>query len=216
MPPTEVLVTFIATTAIFAGVPGPAMLYIAARTVAGGRLAGLMASLGVHLGCYFHVFGTAFGLSIVFELVPLAYTIVRLIGATYMIWLGLRMMRTSIAVPVATATAPASENRLESACSSFYQSVLIELLNPKTAIFFIAFLPQFVVPHGEGWPIWLQMLVLGSLVNLICSSAELICIGLTSFAVVWLGHSGGVAKFSRVAGGSALMGLGGALILESI
>ena len=81
MPSSELLIAFLITTAIFAYIPGPAMLYAAAQTIARGRRAGLMASLGIHLGCYVHVIAAAAGLSMLFHAVPMLYMLVKLAGA---------------------------------------------------------------------------------------------------------------------------------------
>lgn len=86
-PTIDVLLAFAVTTALFAFIPGPAMLYAAARTMAGGRRAGLMAVLGINIGAYVHVIAAAAGLSALFNAVPVAYTIVKLVGALYLIWL---------------------------------------------------------------------------------------------------------------------------------
>ena len=91
MPPIELLIAFIATTAVFACIPGPAMLYAAAQTIARGRWSGLMAALGIHIGGYAHVLAAAAGLSILFHAVPALYLIVKLAGAAYLVWLGISL-----------------------------------------------------------------------------------------------------------------------------
>ncbi len=93
MPSSELLIAFLVTAAIFAFIPGPAMLYAAARTLAGGRWSGLMATLGIHIGCYAHIVAAATGLSILFHAVPVLYMAVKLVGAAYLIWLGVSMFR---------------------------------------------------------------------------------------------------------------------------
>ena len=94
MPSHELLVAFFVTTAIFAYIPGPAMLYATAQTLGGGRSAGLMAALGIHLGCYVHVLAAAAGLSVLFHAVPVLYVAVKLAGAAYLIWLGISLFRS--------------------------------------------------------------------------------------------------------------------------
>ncbi len=88
MPPDHLLIAFVIATAAFAVVPGPSMLYAAARTIAAGRRAGLMASLGLHLGGYFHIVAAAAGLSLLLQAVPAIYAAVKLCGAAYLVWLG--------------------------------------------------------------------------------------------------------------------------------
>lgn len=145
MPSTALLIAFLTTTAIFAFIPGPAMLYVAAQTLARGRWSGLMAALGVHLGCYVHVVAAAAGLSVLFHAVPTLYLAVKLAGAAYLVWLGIGMFRARMQGDVAVAaTAPRSGRR------AFVESVTVEVLNPKTALFFLAFLPQFVPAGAPG------------------------------------------------------------------
>ncbi len=93
MPSTELLIAFVITTGVFAYIPGPAMLYAAAQTLARGRWSGLMATLGIHLGCYVHVLAAAAGLSVLFHAVPVLYLGVKLAGAAYLVWLGISMFR---------------------------------------------------------------------------------------------------------------------------
>ena len=137
MPPIDLLITFLVSAALFAFIPGPAMLYAAARTLAGGRKAGLMAAFGVHVGGYAHVLAAATGLSVLFHAVPALYMAVKLAGAVYLIVMGWRLA-------TGHAAESAESRELQGPRRAFAQSVLVEVLNPKTAIFFLAFLPQFV------------------------------------------------------------------------
>ncbi len=91
MPSIEILITFFVATFVFAYMPGPAMLYAAAQTIARGRRSGWMAALGIHIGGYAHVVAAAAGLALLFEIVPPLYIALKLIGAAYLIWLGLRL-----------------------------------------------------------------------------------------------------------------------------
>lgn len=146
MPSTELLLAFFATTALFAYIPGPAMLYAAAQTLAGGRWSGLMASLGIHVGGYAHVFAAAAGLSVLFHAVPLLYMAVKLFGAAYLVWLGICLFRAKAAGETDLPATPG-----KSGWRAFIESITVEVLNPKTALFFLAFLPQFVHPgHGSA------------------------------------------------------------------
>lgn len=207
MPSTEILIAFLATTAIFAFIPGPAMLYAAARTLAGGRWSGLMASLGIHIGGYAHVFAAAAGLSVLFHAVPPLYMAVKLAGAVYLIWLGISLFRAKVQGEVdMPGTAPKSARR------AFLQSVTVEVLNPKTAIFFMAFLPQFIDASGE--PVWIQFVVLGSIVNLMFSLADVIGVMLASAIVSRLRGSSRAQKLMQRAGGTILVGLGTHLALQ--
>ncbi|RVB27840.1 LysE family translocator, partial [Mesorhizobium sp. M7A.F.Ca.CA.001.07.2.1] len=177
MPSTELLIAFFATTAIFAYIPGPAMLYAAAQTMARGRWSGLTAALGIHLGGYVHVFAAAAGLSVLFHAVPTLYLAVKLVGALYLIWLGVSLFRKRVE---GDAALPAIERK--SARRAFFESITVEVLNPKTAIFFMAFLPQFI-DASAAFPVWLQFVVLGTIVNLMFSSADIVCVFLAGAVI---------------------------------
>ncbi|ESX93783.1 LysE family translocator [Mesorhizobium sp. LNJC403B00] len=202
MPSTELLIAFFATTAIFAYIPGPAMLYAAAQTMARGRWSGLTAALGIHLGGYFHVFAAAAGLSVLFHAVPPLYMAVKLIGALYLIWLGVSLFRKRGGGDTAL---PAIERK--SARRAFFESITVEVLNPKTAIFFMAFLPQFI-DASAGFPVWLQFVVLGTIVNLMFSSADIVCVLLAGMVIARLKRSSRAQRIMQRAGGAVLVGLG--------
>lgn len=202
MPSFDLLLAFFAATALFAYMPGPAMLYAAAQTIARGRRAGLMASLGIHLGGYVHVIAAAAGLSVLFHAVPTLYAAVKLAGAAYLVWLGIRLIRQKAetgALPQVSST--------RSARRAFLESIAVEVLNPKTAIFFIAFLPQFT-DAAAAWPIWVQLFVLGTIVNLMFTSADLVCVFLAGAVTERIRRSGRAQRVAQVAGGGILMGLG--------
>lgn len=208
MPSLDVLLAFAVTTAIFAFIPGPAMLYAAARTMAGGRTAGLMAVLGIHLGAYAHIVAAAAGLSALFHAVPVAYTCVKLAGAAYLIWLGISLFRSKdVTEESGSGAAPKGGRR------AFMQSVTVEILNPKTAIFFLAFLPQFV-DGDAGLPIWAQLAILGTVVNLIFTFADVVNVLLADVILARLKRSSGVQSLVRKAGGTVLIGLGAHLALQ--
>ncbi|MCF6117013.1 MULTISPECIES: LysE family translocator [Mesorhizobium] len=202
MPSTELLIAFFATTAIFAYIPGPAMLYAAAQTMARGRWSGLTAALGIHLGGYVHVVAAAAGLSVLFHAVPTLYMTVKLAGALYLIWLGVSLFRAR-----AQDDAVISGIEPKSARRAFFESITVEVLNPKTAIFFMAFLPQFI-DASATFPVWLQFLVLGTIVNLMFSSADVMCVVLAGALITRLRRSSHAQRLMRRAGGAVLVGLG--------
>ena len=169
MPSADLLVASPAT-AVFAYFPGPALLYTAAQTLARGRRAGFMAALGIHVGCYAHVFAAAFGLSAVFRHVPELYLAVKIVGALYLVWLGIGMICGR-----KPAAEPDRQSRRNRRAAPSLESIIVELLNPKVAIFFIAFLPQFVDP-AASLPVWLQFLILGTIVNFAFSSADIVTV----------------------------------------
>lgn len=203
MPSTDVLFKFLIAACVFAYMPGPAMLYTVAQTVAHGRKAGWMTALGIHLGGYVHVIAAALGLAVVLSVFPVLFTMIKLAGAGYLIWLGLVMYRESGSL---TSAAVVSDQGAYSS-STFWQSVGVEVLNPKTAIFYIAFLPQFTDPAAQ-MALWLQLLLLGTFVNFLFSSADLICVLLSSTVVKWLSKSARANMISQRLGASILIGLG--------
>jgi threonine/homoserine/homoserine lactone efflux protein len=208
MPSTDLILAFLAAAAVFAYMPGPAMLYAAARTISAGRWSGLLAALGIHLGGYVHVVAAAAGLSVLFHAVPTLYTIVKLAGAAYLIWLGVRLFRQSDA-----PSAALQEIGARSARRAFLDSVAVEVLNPKTALFFLAFLPQFTDPSA-ALPIWAQLLIFGTVVNAMFSSADLLCVALAGAAVERLRRSSHLQRVARKLGGTILIGLGANLALH--
>ncbi|HZG27869.1 MAG TPA: LysE family translocator [Ensifer sp.] len=208
MPEIQLLTAFVLTTTAFAFIPGPAMLYAAARTMAGGRKAGLMAVLGIHIGAYAHVVAAAAGLSVLFHAVPLLYSTVKLAGAAYLVWLGISLFRSKEGVMSDIPARPKTSAR-----NAFIQSVAVEVLNPKTAIFFMAFLPQFV-DSGASLPFWAQLAVLGAIVNAIFTLADIVSVLLANLIVSRLKQSARAQRLVQRTGGTVLMGLGAHLALQ--
>ena len=208
MPPVETLLTFLATTAMFSFLPGPAMLYVAARTMTGGRRSGLMAVLGIHLGGYAHIAAAAAGLTMLFHAVPSLYFAVKLGGAAYLVWLGLKLFRSR-----AGNSADASGPVPKSGGRAFLESMFVEVLNPKTALFFVAFLPQFVDP-AASLPLWAQFVVLGFVVDLMFSLSDLTCVLLAALIMTRMKRSGSVQRLIQRTGGAILVGLGAHLALQ--
>jgi threonine/homoserine/homoserine lactone efflux protein len=197
----ETLLAFATLTLLVAYFPGPALLYTAAQTIAHGRKAGLMAMLGIHLGCYIHVFAAAFGLSAVFKHVPELYVAVKIAGALYLIWLGIGMIRSRLAAADGPVAPPKTVKR------ALLDSFIVEILNPKVALFFIALLPQFVDP-AAAFPVWVQFLVLGTVVNFAFSSADLVTVFGASAVVKTMKKTRTGFALGRWLGGSMMIGLG--------
>ena len=155
MPDASTYALFVAAALVLLLVPGPAVIYVVARSVEGGRLTGLVSVLGVELGTLLHVVFAAAGLSAIVVSSAAAFSVVKWLGAAYLIWLGLRQIlgRDSGDEEVPYG---GEGNRFR----VFSQSVLVQVLNPKVALFFLAFLPQFVDPsRGAAWT---QIVVLGA------------------------------------------------------
>ena len=202
MPSSDVLVAFALASAVFAYMPGPSMLYAAAQTIARGRRAGWMAALGIHVGGYVHVFATALGLAIVFKTAPTLYVALKLVGAAYLVWLGFKLFVSRDMPVVSDRSAATRSPRL-----AFWQSAAVEILNPKTALFYFAFLPQFT-DATANLPIWAQLLVLGSIVNMMFSSADVVCVLLADKITRSLKGSRPAKRLVQKLGGSLLIGLG--------
>lgn len=154
MPSADLLIAFVLATSIFAYMPGPSMLYTAAQTIARGRNAGWSAALGIHMGGYVHVVAAAVGLACLFQAIPTLYLALKLTGAGYLVWLGLRMI---LALRQAGDRAEVSGER--TARRAFWGSVSVEVLNPKTATFYVAFFPSLRTrtprwPSGRSFSFW--------------------------------------------------------------
>ncbi len=206
MPPFEQLLPFLLATLLFAVMPGPAILYMTAQTMAHGSRAGIMAAIGIHIGCYVHIIAASIGLAALLTHFPGLYVALKLAGAAYLVWLGMRML---------SGTAGEKAETGASGKAAFRESIIVEMLNPKTALFFIAFLPQFV-DSAAAWPIGLQFLALGVIVNLALSFADLGAVGLAALA---RGRLFAQPRGNRVlftASGSILIGLGVLLAAQSL
>ena len=202
MPSFEILVAFVVATSIFAYMPGPSTLYAAAQTIARGRRAGWFAALGIHIGGYVHVLAAAVGLAILFQAIPILYLALKFAGAGYLIWLGVSMFLTK----AETGTKPQVAVK-KSARRAFWESVSVEVLNPKTAIFYLAFLPQFADPSA-AFPIWVQLIILGTIVNIMFSSADGICVILADKITTLFKASSSANRIANKIGGSVLVALG--------
>ncbi|KAB2677228.1 LysE family translocator [Brucella tritici] len=202
----ETWIPFVLATLVFAFMPGPAILYMSAQTLAYGQRAGLMAALGIHLGCYVHIAAASAGLAALLHHAPVLYSFLRLAGAFYMLWLGGRMMFASVANE---ATEISSRHR-----RVLRDSIVVEILNPKTVLFFLTFLPQFVDPQ-RAMPGWLQFLLLGIIVNGAFSLGDLASVAIASFASPRIASSGFADWIPKVSGG-VLVGLSAALMVHFI
>jgi threonine/homoserine/homoserine lactone efflux protein len=149
-----------------------------------------------------HIIAAAAGLSALFHAVPVAYTVVKLAGALYLIWLGISMFRRRD-----SSSDGVSDASPKSARRAFGESITVEVLNPKTAIFFMAFLPQFV-DGNANLPLWAQLAVLGAIVNAIFTFADIVCVLLAGFVMKKLKGSSVAQKLVQRAGGTILVGLG--------
>ncbi|HEY2498505.1 MAG TPA: LysE family translocator [Candidatus Angelobacter sp.] len=148
--------TFLTAALMLNLAPGPDMLYVIGRSVGQGRKAGIVSALGVFFGCWVHILAAALGIAALLRSSPVAFNLVRYAGAAYLIYLGFKLLRQK-------ADLSSRQLRHESLTSIFRQGVITNVLNPKVAIFFLAFLPQFIDAHRGS--VILQILLLGLIFN---------------------------------------------------
>lgn len=200
-------VLFLTAAVLLAVAPGPGMLYVLARSLAGGRREGVLSALGTFVGGMVHVLAAAAGVSVVLARSAVAFATVKYAGAAYLCFLGLRMIlsarRDSGELPI--------EN-LPRARNPFWQGIATEVLNPKTALFFLSFIPQFV--NREAGHVFWQFVGLGTISVLLNTSADLV---VTLFAGPLGNRIRSSAKFrraQRTATGGIMIGLGGYLAVS--
>ena len=152
MPSTHAFAVFIPAALVLLAIPGPAVLYIVATSVEGGRRNGLLSVAGVHVGSAVHVAAAVVGLSALIVSSAIAFSGVKYVGAAYLVYVGIRKLLEKDEPVEVVERPPRSGRRV------FSQGVVVNVLNPKTALFFLAFLPQFV---DRDRPVWIQTAVLG-------------------------------------------------------
>lgn len=157
--------TFLSAAVLLNIAPGPDMAFILGHTVKGGAKAGTAAMLGVWTGALGHVLLAALGLSAILAASATAFSIVKWVGVAYLVWIGVRNIRHA-----GGAFIDEGVQRASGFWPIFRQGVLVDLLNPKAAIFFMAFLPQFAVP-GAG-PVWAQLMLHGVLIIVVAALIE--------------------------------------------
>lgn len=196
------LALFVGATLALTLTPGPAVLFIVARTMSLGRRAGFLSVLGVGLGNMVHAAAAALGLAAVLASSPVAFAVVRYLGAGYLVLLGVRRVLDRGASIAAADVAPASAQPRE----ALRQGFMVAVLNPKTALFFLAFLPQFADPSRA--PVAAQILFLGvvfvALAILTDSGYVLVAGGLGA----WLRRNPAFARAERYVSGAVYVGLG--------
>lgn len=158
MPESTQLALYFAAALLLAITPGPGIFYVAARTLAGGRAEGLASSFGTGLGGMVHVVAGSLGVSAIVLASAELFTAMKLIGAAYLVWIGFRTIQAARR-DAANALAGGPTEPPMGAKRAFREGVLVEALNPKTAAFFLAFVPQFVDPTAGS--VALQFIVLG-------------------------------------------------------
>ena len=206
------LLLFLTAALLLAVAPGPGMLYVLARTLAGGKREGLLSALGTLLGGMVHVFAAALGVSVILARSAVAFSAVKYVGAAYLCFLGVRMIRD--AQKDAPKDAPSakecqgdslSANR-GTARNPLAQGVATEVLNPKTALFFLSFIPQFV-NRGVGH-VFLQFVVLGTVSVILNTSADMIVVLMAGPLGKQIRSSAVFRRRQRTVTGAIMIGLG--------
>ena len=205
LPDASTLLLFMTAALALNVTPGPDMLYVVARSVGEGRAAGVISSLGIAAGCLVHTLAVALGLAGLLRAVPIAFEIVKWIGAAYLVWLGARALRARRASTDHARVVPASMGAV------FRQGMLTNVLNPKVALFFLAFLPQFVDP--ERGPVALQLVSLGLLFNISGTIVNVVVALLASGAGAWSRRRFGESRLLQTVTGALFIGLGVRLAL---
>lgn len=203
MPDASTFALFVAAALVLLIVPGPSVLYIVARSVEGGRTAGLVSVLGVQTGALVHIAFATLGLSAILASSAAAFSVVKWLGAAYLVWLGLRRIFGRDEEEDGVAVEPERLSRV------FSQGVIVNTLNPKTALFFLAFLPQFVDPaRGAAW---VQILLLGATFVILALCSDGLYALLSGTAGGWLRRRMKAAAFrrgQRYLSGGVLIALG--------
>lgn len=174
---TPEMTAFLLLIFLYAFMPGPAMLYSVGQTLSCGKRAGILSVIGLHLGGYFHVVLSAVCLSSAFVLSPMVFEAMKHLGAVYLIWLGItRIYKAQTQV---WCEKQQSDCQHDSDQRVFVDGIIVDVLNPKAALFYLAFLPQFV-SRDIGSDIWPQLLLLGIITNIVFSCADLLSVLLAS------------------------------------
>jgi threonine/homoserine/homoserine lactone efflux protein len=194
---------FLTAAVLLAIAPGPGMLYVLARSLAGGKREGVLSAFGTFLGGMVHVFAAALGVSIILAKSAIAFAAVKYVGAAYLCFLGVRMI---LDARRDNGGADLSATALKPARNPLWQGIATEVLNPKTALFFLSFIPQFVA-RGEGH-VFLQFVTLGMISVALNTTADLIVIALAGPLGERIRASAKFRRRQRTVTGAIMIGLG--------
>ena len=195
---------FLAAALVIAVVPGPGIFYVAARTLSGGRQAGIASTLGTAIGGLVHVTAGALGVSAIILASAELFTALKFAGALYLVWLGIRTFREARELLPQKAIAVGTQR-------VFREGVLVEALNPKTAAFFLAFIPQFIDPAGNHPA--LQFMALGLISVMLNTFADVVVVMMAATARAGLVRRTGLLQRLRQGSGLFMAGLGISLAL---
>jgi threonine/homoserine/homoserine lactone efflux protein len=195
---------FLLAALVIAAIPGPGIFYVAARTLAGGRKVGIASTFGTALGGLVHVVAGGLGISAIVLASAELFTALKFAGALYPVWLGIKTVREAgVAQPAAVEPVGAAQ--------AFRDGVMVEALNPKTAAFFLAFIPQFITPEA-GHPA-LQFIALGLISVTLNTSADVVVVAIAATARSTLTRKPKLVRRLRQGSGLFIAGLGISLAL---
>ncbi len=200
MPEPVVLMGFVAASLVVLVTPGPGVLYVVARSLAQGRRAGVVSALGLAAGVFFHVAAATVGISAILLTSATAFNLVKLLGAGYLIYLGLRTVFAGRPIAGPKPATPATLYRL------FMDGVIVSIFNPKIAVFFLAFLPQFVVAGDAS--VSLQLFLLGTIYALLAFLTDGAYAILAGSVRHWFDSRVLLGPMARYLTGSVFIGLG--------
>jgi len=207
MPSPQTLLLFTAAALAMNISPEPSNLYVLSRSLAQGTSAGLVAAAGLATGSLFHVTVTSLGLAVILQYSPIAFLVMKLAGAAYLVLLGLKMLLSKSA-----ALSPDALTPKQPLVRIFRQSAVVEILNPKTALFFLAFLPQFADP--KAGPLAPQLLLLGFIVTLTAIPCDALVAVLAGKAADLLRRKPIFQRLQNWISGSVLVALGATIALR--
>ena len=200
MPDLTTLGLFVSAAFVLAVTPGPGIFYVMTRSLKGGKPEGFASAMGTSVGGLCHVIAAAMGVSVLLATSAIAFSVVKYLGAAYLIFLGIKTIISEDVVIEAGSSSVVGYRR------AFFQGIAVEILNPKTALFFLAFIPQFVEPSGT---VFIQFLLLGTISVLLNTLVDLIVIALAGPIGQKLRKSPKLRKRQRLATGMGLVSLGG-------
>jgi len=200
MPDLSTLTMFMIAASVLLITPGPAVLYIVTRSIDQGRMAGIISVLGIAAGTLFHIAAAAFGISALLVSSALAFNLVKYAGAAYLIYLGLRELI------VREELQPQEVKKNKKLSRIFYEGIVVNLLNPKTALFFFAFLPQFVDVHRGS--VTTQILFLGLVFIIMSITSDGLFAVLSGSLGQWLRGNLRFLRAQRYIAGCVYIGLG--------
>lgn len=204
MPDLASFTVFLSAAIILAITPGPGLFYVMTRSLKGGRMEGISSALGTSIGGMFHVLAAALGISVILAASAVAFNLIKYLGAAYLVYMGLKTLFASDGLPN-TDNIKSTGTR-----QAFFQGITVEALNPKTALFFLAFIPQFINPEGI---VFVQFILLGSLSVFLNTTADFVMASLAGPIGQRLKANPKLRTRQRYATGTGLIALGGYVAL---